>query len=230
MKIKYLAGVLAVLSLNSYADFQSDAKTKFPQIKDSKIEKSFGNFYSVVTGQEVIYLSDDLKYIVNGEVVDITTGKSLTQALKDANRPVMNIKDLNLKDAIKIGDGSRKMYVFSDPQCPYCKQVEREFDSLKDVTIYIFPMPLTSLHPDAQAITESIWCSKDKGKAWHDFVANGVKPAPQACSKNPVERNLALAKKYAIFGTPALIFENGEIVPGAASASVISEKLNNAKR
>jgi len=230
MKHKLLALLFLTLSFNAFADFQSDLKVKFPQLKDAKIEKSFGDFYSVVTGQEVIFISSDMNYIVNGEVVDISKGKSVTQAIRDANKQKVNIGSLNLDDAIKMGNGSRKLYVFSDPLCPYCKQVEREFDKLTDVTIYIFPMPLVGLHPDAQSLTESVWCSKDKATAWHNLVVGGVKPASKSCPTNPVERNLAFAKKYNIYGTPALIFADGEIVPGALPLASIEQKLTQAKK
>ena len=229
MKKTILALSVAVASVSAFAgQFETDLIAKFPQAQGAKIAPSFENFYSVTKGSEVVFVSSDLKYLISGQVMDLTANKSLTQELVDANRPKMKISDLNTKDAIllKGTSGKKKLFVFSDPDCPYCKQVEKQFGDLKNVSIYIFPMPLAGLHPNAVATTENIWCSKDKATAWHGYVANGTPVAPVAKCDTPIDRNLALAQKYGINGTPALIFEDGTIMPGAAATKTIQDKLD----
>lgn len=229
MKKTILCMSLLAASVGAFAGtFEDEVLAKFPQSKGAKIEKSFENFYSVTKGSEVVFVSSDMKYLVSGQVIDLVTSKNLTQDLVEANRPKMNMADLNVKDAIllKGGSGKKKLYVFSDPDCPYCKQVEKEFSQLKGVSIYIFPMPLAGLHPKAVQTTEDIWCGKDRGGAWDNYVTKGT-PVPSAAKcDTPIDRNLALAQKYGINGTPALIFEDGSIIPGAIPAKAIQEKLD----
>lgn len=218
--------VLALVSLNARADFASDLRAKFPQTAGSVVSKTFafGNFYSVSRGTEIIYVNEDLTVMINGDVIDLVANKSITNELREANRPKFKISDLDVKDAIKLGSGNEMLYVFSDPQCPYCKQLEREFDKLQGVTVYVFPYPLASLHPQAAVATESIWCSKDRAGSWHSYVINGVEPLAAKCD-NPIRRNIALAEKNRIHGTPALIFADGTIIPGAVSAAVIQTQI-----
>mgnify|MGYP003460259441 CR=1 FL=1 len=140
--------------------------------------------------------------------------------------------ELPLKDAlvIKQGNGARKLAVFADPNCGYCKRLERELVALKDVTIYNFIYPV--LGPDSDQKSRAIWCSKDAMKTWRDWMLDGVAP-PRAmgnCDMAAVDRTIAYGKKYRINGTPAIIFENGERVPGALSGADLAKRLDDAKK
>jgi thiol:disulfide interchange protein DsbC len=199
---------------------------KFPGAEGAKVEPAFPGFYAVSKGNEVIFLSADMKYLINGDVREIDANRSITAELRLANRAKINLGQLDLKDAIHIGDGARKLYVFADPDCPFCQQLEKEIATLKDVTTYVFAMPLESLHPNARRISESIWCSGNEAKAWRDYLTSGTTP-PQGTCSNPLDRNIALAQRLGIQGTPAIIFSDGEMVPGAIAASRIEAKLNS---
>ena len=208
------------------ADFLQDLHGKYPQTQDAVVKKAFGNFYSIVRGSEVIYINDDLTILINGDVVDLTDNHSLTNTLRDANRPRFDPADLRVAEAnaIRLGDGSRKVFVFSDPDCPYCRQLRGELGKLRNVSVFVVPLPLTGLHPNAAAIAEGIWCAANRTAAWNAYLLHGLKPAARKCS-NPLERNAALAAKYRILGTPAIVFGDGAIVPGAVSASTIEARL-----
>lgn len=224
---KLVAGALCVFSIfSAQADFVQELISKFPNASDAKVEKAFADFYSVVKGNEVVFVSEDFSILINGDVIDLAGGgKSLTTQLRDANKPKFNVSDLNTKDAIKFGSGSKRLYVFSDPDCPYCRQLEGDLGKLKDTQVYVFPFPLTSLHPNARVISESIWCSADKAASWKAYLLAGVKPKFATCD-NPISRNLALGEKYQVQGTPALVFEDGSIIPGAVSAERIQAQLD----
>jgi thiol:disulfide interchange protein DsbC len=131
--------------------------------------------------------------------------------------------DLPLDAAFKTvrGNGKRTLAVFSDPNCPYCKRFEKDLAKVDDVTIYTFLYPILS--PDSHEKAKAIWCSSDKSKAWSDLMLNGKVPAAAQCD-TPIDRNLALGRKFRINGTPTLIFASGERVPGAVSAEQL-EKL-----
>lgn len=228
MKKITLAIALSALSFNCAAAFKDDLLARFPVTKDAKIERAFGDFYSVIRGNEVIFVNSDISILINGEVIDLKQNRSITTSLRDANKPKLNIADLNLQDAIKFGTGSEKIYIFSDPDCPFCKRLEGELEKLTDLTIYVFPFPITGLHPNAATTTESIWCNKDRAGAWRNYVLHGTMPASAKC-KNPLEKNISFAQKNQIYGTPAIIFEDGKIIPGAVSASAIRAQLDTYK-
>jgi thiol:disulfide interchange protein DsbC len=141
---------------------------------------------------------------------------------------------LPLQNAIKVvrGDGKRRLAVFSDPDCPYCKKAEQEFTKLDNVTIYTFAYPL-AMHPDAARKSKLVWCSKDRSKAWLDLMLKGKVPEGKGDCENPVDENLALGNKLRIDGTPALIFPSGKRVPGYVDAGRLEgmlEAVNNGKK
>lgn len=226
-KIFLLASLTTTLA--AHADFSEDLVKRFPGAAGGKIERAFPGFWSVVKGNEVLFIRDDLSVLINGEVVDLATNKSLTAELREANKPKVNISELKLEDAITFGSGSRRLFVFTDPDCPYCRQLEAELDKLKNVQVFVFPFPLTALHPNSRVISESIWCNTGRATAWKSYLKQGKKP-PFATCDNPISRNLALGEKFQIQGTPALIFEDGTVIPGLIPADRIEAQLVAAQK
>jgi thiol:disulfide interchange protein DsbC len=209
--------------------FTLELQQKFPMTANAKVTRAFGDFYSVVRGNEVLFINEDLSILINGDVMDLRGNKSLTASLRNTSRDKINVADLNLKDAIKFGNGQNVLYVFSDPDCPFCRQLETELDKLQDVSVYVFPFPISGLHPTAAATAESIWCAKDRAEAWRNYMTKGEKPIEAKCA-NPIERNIAAAGKYQLYGTPAIIFSDGAVVPGKVPASVITAQIAASKK
>lgn len=226
---KILAFLLVTVCSYAHADFIKDLHKKFPQTENAIVKKAFGDFYSVVRGNEVVFINEDLSVLINGEVVDLKTNGSITTGLRNANRPKVNIADLDLKDAMKFGSGPDKLYVFSNPDCVYCRKLELDLAKLTDVTVYVFPYPIASTHPQAVATSEHMWCAPDRNAAWLDYMTKGVKPAVANCP-NPIQRNVALASKLQLFGTPAIIFEDGSVIPGAVPASVMQTQIQTIRK
>jgi thiol:disulfide interchange protein DsbC len=224
MRLLFIVLSLTFCAGQAHADFLQDLHAKYPQTKDAVVKKSFGDFYSVVRGNEVIYINEDLSILINGDVVDLKNNRSLTSTLREANRPRFDMADLREGDAIRFGSGKRRIFVFSDPDCPFCRQLQAEVGKLQNVSVYVVPYPLAGLHPNATATAESIWCAPDRAAAWDAYLLRGVKPDEKSCS-NPLERNAALGAKYRILGTPAIVFEDGTVIPGAVPASAIEARL-----
>lgn len=235
-----LAGYAAI----AHAGFPEDLVKRFPAAQGAKIQPAFPGFWSVVKGSDVFFVRDDFSVLINGSVIDLRTKQNLTQALEFANRPKIDVTQLNLKNAIKFGNGARKLYVFSDPDCPYCRRLDPILSSLKDVTIYLFPFPLAQLHPNAPGVAEAIWCQSDRVAAWseyqdlarqmpepalldawHQYLHTHNQPDQPTCA-TPISQNLAFGEKWDINGTPALIFEDGTLVPGLESADRIAAQLD----
>lgn len=217
-----------IVSLAAHADSLSEFKErftqKFPVAADAKFAPAFPGFWSVVKGNEVLFVRDDMSVMITGDVIDLHSNRSLSADLREANRTKIKVSELNLKDAIKMGKGSRKLYVFSDPDCPYCRQLQGELGKLKDVELYIFPYPLVGLHPQAKQVAESIWCQAKQADAWNNYLLKNAAPPVKECD-TPIARNLAFGEKHQIFGTPALIFPDGTLIPGLLPADRIETLL-----
>ena len=227
--LKIMIGLGVVFGLTqSKADFREEIIKRFPSAAEAKIEKAFPGFYSIVKGSEVIFISQNFEILINGDVIDLKEKMSITNKLRTENKPRADITLLNKSDAIAIGSGKRTIYVFSDPDCPYCRQLENELAGLSDVKIYVFLFPIETLHPNAKAIATSIWCSPDKGAAWRNYMLRSVKPVPGNC-ESPVAKNLILGNKLQVNGTPTMIFEDGSVLSGAVSSSVIEYHLGKVK-
>lgn len=195
------------------------------QVLDVRTTPVKGVFEVDVQGNQVVYVDQKVNYIFVGDLIDVKTGQSLTEERQGALSQVA-WNALPLQNAIKEvrGNGSRKLAVFTDPDCPFCKQLEREsLASLDNVTIYTFLYPLTQLHPDALHKAKQIWCAPDRLKAWTAWMRQGVTPSGKDSCANPIEQNLALGGKFNINGTPALIFANGRMVAGALSKEQLEQ-------
>jgi thiol:disulfide interchange protein DsbC len=189
--------------------------TKFESIKPSVVP----GLYEVVMGKNIAYVESSGRYFIFGHIYDMTEQRDLTISTEKTLTQV-SFADLPLGDAIKTsrGDGSRVVAVFSDPDCPYCKQLEKELIKLKDVTIYTFLYPLATLHPDAKNKAIAVWCANDRNSAWTKVMSDGQLPAGKNSCANPIDRNIELAKKIGINGTPILINKMGRMYTGAAGA------------
>ncbi|WP_394779663.1 DsbC family protein [Undibacterium sp.] len=189
----------------------------------SKVDQS--DLYEVVVGRNVIYVDGSMRYVMEGNLVDIDKKANLTEArVEQLNR--IDFSTLPTRDAIVTvkGNGKRKLAVFSDPDCPYCKRLENELAALNNVTIYTYLFPIVSLHPNAYTRSVSVWCAPNKAKAW-DIAMKGGELAPAKCT-TPVDRTVELGQKLGINGTPTLVFASGKRVPGAIPAAQIESLLN----
>ena len=135
--------------------------------------------------------------------------------------------DMALKEV--KGNGKRQMMIFTDPNCGYCRKLEGELQGITNVTIYRVMFPIFE-GSDVKA--RNVWCSKDKTKAWINMLVNGVlAPTPTDPKCNyPMDRALAWGDKLRIHGTPALVFANGVLVPGALPIEDIEQALDEAAK
>lgn len=181
-------------------------------------------------GTEILYTDEKGDHVlVGGSMIDTRTRTDLTEA-RIARLTAVEFDKLPMRDAIAIkqGNGSRKMAVFVDPNCGYCKRFERDLTGVKDVTIYTFLLPI--LGADSTAKSRNIWCAKDPAKAWRDWMLDNQLPSPAAagCNTAALDRNLALSRRHRINGTPALFFEDGTRRPGAIPAAMVEQLLSAA--
>jgi thiol:disulfide interchange protein DsbC len=129
------------------------------------------------------------------------------------------------------GNGSRKLVVFSDVDCPYCKRLEQnELSNITDVTVYTFLYPIVQLHTDAAAKSKAIWCASNRVKAWDDWIMRNQLPKNAVNCDVPLEKVGDLAKSLDITSTPTLIFADGKRMLGAQPYKEIERALQAATR
>jgi thiol:disulfide interchange protein DsbC len=224
-----LAAASLTLSLGAHAQDANLKKTlaeRIPQLEkiDEVRSTPMPGLYEVRVGTDVFYTDAKGNYLIQGELIDTQARRNLTEDRMNQLTAV-DFKQLPLKDAITIvhGKGERKIAVFEDPNCGYCKRFEKDLQNVDNLTVYLFLYPILS--PDSADKSRNIWCAKDPAKAWHDHMLNS-KAAPAAqCDPSAIQRNLAFGRKYKITGTPTIIFANNVRVPGAISAQEVEKHL-----
>ena len=182
--------------------------------------------YEVRIETEIFYTDAEGNHLINGQLIDTRSKRNLTEDRLEKLLAI-SFDALPLKDAFTIvrGNGKRKVAVFEDPNCGYCKRLERDLQKLENVTIYLFLYPI--LGADSVEKSRNIWCTRDRGKAWTDWMMRG-EAAPKAeasCDVAALARNVEFGKKFKITGTPTLVFADGTRVPGAIAAADIEKLL-----
>ena len=233
MKSLLALSLLSLISASAMAgetEIRAALEKASPGTRITHVAKSpLAGIYEVTTegaqGPSIIYADEKADHVLLGDLVDLNGKRNLTRERMDELTRV-KWNDLPFANAVKIvrGDGSRKLAVFSDPDCPYCKKAEQELFKLTNVTIYTFLYPLP-MHGDAPHKSKLVWCSKDRGQAWLDLMLKGKQPDNKGTCDTPIDQNLALGAKLAVQGTPAIIFESGKRLPGYAPSDRLEAML-----
>jgi len=198
----------------------------FPKI-DEITKTSIPGLYELrVFETEIFYADEQGDYLIRGgQLIDTKTRVNLTEE-RIARLTAIDFKALPLKDAMvwKQGTGERKLVVFADPNCGYCKKFEKDLQAVKDITVYTFLYPI--LGGDSPEKSKQIWCAKDNTKAWRDWMLKGtpVTDSPQ-CDISALQRNFAFGQKHRIRGTPGLVFEDGRAQAGAMNTEQLQKQL-----
>ena len=217
-----LASFISTLSLANVDTVKTNLTKQHPNLKIENIQATeMKGIYSGSMDGQVVYVGEDTQHILIGSMFRLSDQKNLTKDLMLKQNSI-DWKKLPLQDAVKTvrGNGKRQIAVFSDPNCPYCKQLETELTKLNDVTIYTFIYPIKT---QSIAVSKQVFCEKDPALAWSNLIAKGIQPSSKKTCANPIERNLSLGKSLALNGTPAIIFSNGFKVMGAYPAQEIAK-------
>jgi thiol:disulfide interchange protein DsbC len=216
---------------------QGSPGTRITSVGKSPIAGLYEVATSGAQGPAVLYVDEKGEFVIVGDLIDLKARRNMTRERMDELTKV-KWEELPLANAVKVvrGDGSRKLAVFSDPDCPYCKKAEQELIKLNNITVYTFMFPL-QMHPDAARKSKQVWCSKDRSQAWMDMMLKGKAPTAKDNCDNPLEANLALGNKLGVSGTPAIFFESGKRLPGYAPSEKLeamlvteTQKLKNVTR
>ena len=225
-----LLSAFSTLAMADEASLKKAVEAAYPKFKVEKVTKTpYAGLYEVFMGGQIIYTDEKLTFLIaEGRLVDPKTKKDITgERLEELTK--IDFSSLPLDQAIKVvkGNGSRKLVVFSDVDCPYCKRLERnELTNITDVTVYTFLYPIEQLHPDAASKSKLIWCANNRAKAWEDWILRDTLPAAAGTCDVPLEKVGQLARKIGVTSTPTLIFADGKRMLGAQPYKEIERMLS----
>jgi thiol:disulfide interchange protein DsbC len=236
MKTAPIAAALALAAALAFpACAQQEDKVKAALKKnvpeapvDSVRKVPYGGLYEVIVGGDIYYTDETGSFILIGSLVDLKTKQNITEArLRTVN--AIKWTELPLDHAIKItrGNGSRKVAIFEDPNCGYCKRFERDLLGVTDITVYVLLYPILS--PDSVEKSKAVWCAGDRGKMWLDHMTRDAAITGDTKCDTPIDKILALGREKKVQGTPTIVFENGDRVPGAITREDFEKKLAEAK-
>ena len=231
-----LASLLALASLFTSPVFAQEATirknlserlTNLPKI-DEVSKTPMNGLYEVRMGNEVMYSDAEGNFLIQGALIDVRQKRNLTEERME-KLSAIPFDQLPLKTAFTQvrGNGKRKLAVFADPNCGYCKRFEKDLQKLDNVTIYHFLYPI--LGDDSKIKSKNIWCAKDKAKAWNDWMINGTTPHAANCDASAIDSIVAFGQKNRISGTPLLLFADGSRVPGAVPMAQVEKMLAEIK-
>lgn len=237
MKLLKPIVLLSLLACSLGAAFAQEAAIRknlaerlpsFARIEEVSKTPMNGLYEIRVNGSDIFYTDGEGNFLIQGNLIDTKAKRNLTEE-RIEKLSAIDFDALPFKDAFTVvrGNGKRKLAVFEDPNCGYCKRFEHDLQKVNDVTIHTFLVPILS--PDSAEKSRNIWCAKDKGKAWLDWMIRDQPAAKASCDTTALERNLDFSKKHKITGTPTVFFADGSRVPGAISAQQVEKLLATAK-
>ena len=209
------------------AEIKSTLHKKIPQIGQIiQVSKSpVPGLYEVITQDHLFYTDEKAQFLIEGAVYDLKDMRNLTEE-RSRKLFALDFSKLPLELAVKKvkGNGERKLAIFTDPNCGFCKRLEHELQLIDNVTIYQFLYPV---FPGSEEKVRAVWCSKDRVKAWDDLMQKDITPSAGNCD-TPTAKVLALGRKLKVNGTPALIFADGTLNPGYLPAAELEKALTAA--
>ena len=220
---KALLLIFALLSNAAYANIEAVMERLlpyFPNLTTEHVKPSqLNGFYEVLvqTPQyEILFISDDGRFIIQGEVTDLVNRASLSSSrLTVIKKKILDNIDEADKIIFKAENEQYIIHVFTDVDCPYCTRLHANMAEMNalGITVKYLAAPLAQLHPQAQSKMEKIWCAEDRRKAIHDYKTKRIVPRSKQCD-NPVAEQLAISQRLGVNGTPSIFFENGTNLPG----------------
>jgi thiol:disulfide interchange protein DsbC len=229
---KWITLVLFALMTSAHAgeaDIRNSMQNKFPNIGklDHIVKTQYAGLYEIVIDGQLFYTDEKGLYLFDGNIIETKTRRNLSEERR-RKLFAIDFNKLPLSLAVKKvkGNGKRKMAYFTDPNCSFCKRLEKELAKVSDVTLYLFLYPI---FPNSDEIARNVICAKDPVKAWDDLMLSEIAPATANC-ETPTGKVLALGKELRVNGTPNLIFGNGTQSPGYLPAEEIEKNLNDSSQ
>jgi thiol:disulfide interchange protein DsbC len=206
----------------------SERLPSLPKIEEISKTPMPGVFEIRVQGNEIFYADAKGDFLIQGALIDTKQKRNLTEE-RTEKLSAVPFDSLPLKFAITQvrGNGKRKLVVFSDPNCGYCKRFERDLQKIDNVTLYHLMYPV--LGEDSRLKSRNSACAKDRAKTWNDWMLQGITPPTVSCDNHNIDAIVEFGRKNRINGTPTMFVADGTRVPGAIDAAQIEALLNAVK-
>lgn len=217
-------------AMASEATVRQALQTRYPNVQVESVTKTpMPGIYEIYADGEILYVDEKANHlIVGGRMIDIGRKADLTaERLRTLSAVKFEQLPLDLAFRKVQGNGARKLAYFTDPNCPYCKQIEPTLNKLENVTIYVFLYPV--LGPDSMEKSKAVWCSKDRVKAWDDLMLRGSPPKPAGTCETPIDKIVSFGRRKGITGTPTLFLADGERVRGAIPLEQLKKLVDGAR-
>ncbi len=200
--------------------------TKVETIKPSVIK----GLYETAIGANIYYISEDGKYLIQGRLVDLAAHKDLTEEKLNGTRKLA-IENMGKENMIifKAKIPKYTVTVFTDIDCGYCRKLHSELDqySAQGITIQYLFYPRAGKGSESYTKAVSVWCADDQNAAL--TAAKKDKSIPVKTCDNPIDKHMKLADDFDVKGTPMIVTENGNILPGYLPAKQLVEALEGEK-
>ena len=229
-----VGGLLAVLGTAAAADdiatVRSAVAKALPDVAiDSVAASPIPGLYEVMVGSQIVYVTGDGRYFVDGRIVDLKTREDLTEPrLASVRKAAVNAvpeKDMVIFAPAKY---DHTITVFTDIDCPYCAKMHSQIGQYEAEGIrvrYLF-FPRAGARSSSYDEAVSVWCSDDRNQALTDAKAG--KKIPTKTCDNPVDEHMAVARKVGINGTPAIMLETGDMIPGYVEPKRLAQMIAKA--
>lgn len=205
-------------------------QAKFPKMALESVNKTpFAGIYEVLIDGQMFYTDEKVTYLFSGNLLDMRGAqpRNLTQEATNKLAAATLAKSTDFAVKRVKGNGKRVIYTFEDPNCGYCKELQKELVKLNDVTIYTFLWPILS--QDSIDKSKAIWCARDRGKAWDDLMLKGIAPTGKRDCETPIDKNARLAQRFGLRGTPGVYLVNGDQIGGYVPVDKLEAGLASAR-
>lgn len=228
--------VTALLVTSAHADEAAVQATVRRVLPDNQVpplitKTPVAGLFEVTVDSQIFYVTEDGRHLLGGPLIDTLSKRNLTDVrMAQINRIPFDTLDKTLAISWVKGNGARKLAIFEDPDCPYCKVLEKTLKEMDNLTIYVYLFPIDQLHPEAAAKSRAVWCAPDRAKAWADIMQTGIVPKTAARCPDPIAEIAAFAQRHRISGTPTMVLEDGTRLVGAIPRAQLEAELQRASK
>lgn len=227
-------GLLWVLAMPVLADATKIKQQLSQMVPDANaaiiVETPVKGLYQITVDTQVVYMSEDGKYLLSGSFIEVETRQNLTElAQAAAFKKVMS--EFDPKGMIVYpakGKEKHQITIFTDIDCPYCVKLHHEVPKLNEagVTVRYMSYPRAGLDTPSYQKAVSVWCSSNPTKALDDAMNKVAVPA-KTCDSSPIANHMVQVQRIGVNGTPAILLESGDLLPGYVPANELVRMLNN---
>ena len=180
----------------------------------------------VQIGGDIVYMSEDGRYLMQGRLIDMETQADLTDAAKAVLRKEQ-LQNLDRQELVTFGqnDAEFEVLVFTDPDCGYCRRLHQQMDEYEaaGITVHYLAFPRAGVGSQTYDKLVSVWCAEDRQGAM-DVAKAGRTPTPATCD-NPVTTQYQMGQSLGVTGTPSIMTFDGDIIPGYVPPDRLRERL-----